>query len=531
VHYADIQREMEARGAGAALREFRAQLRQIPGSRNLRTALAVPLVRDGGAVGALTLYQYEQVRPFSAHEIALAETFAEQAVIAIENARLFAEQQESNATLREALEQQTATAEVLSIISRSPTDVEPVLTAVVERAARLCGAVFARIWRVEGEMLRTDAAWIDERIRVLGIPTMAVGDLVPLDANSLPAQAILGAHLIHLPDVLAEPDGMYELIKDAVRQNGARSRLAVPLLREGTVIGVIHLGRLGVGSFTPQQIALVETFADQAVIAIENARLFEEIEAKSRELEQLNAQLAVASSRKSEYVANMSHELRTPLNAIIGYAELLQEVAEEQQQTEFISDLEKINTAARHLLSLINDILDLSKIEAGRLELVLEEIDVPALVRDVEAVVQPLVDKNGNTLQVDCPSKVGTLHADLTKVRQSLLNLLSNAAKFTEQGTITLAVSGHTAEDGAWLSFSVADTGIGMTEAQLSRLFEPFGQAEATTQARYGGTGLGLALSREYCRLMGGDITVTSAPGEGSRFTITLPRQVAQPSA
>jgi signal transduction histidine kinase len=227
----------------------------------------------------------------------------------------------------------------------------------------------------------------------------------------------------------------------------------------------------------------------------------------------------------------MSHELRTPLNAIIGYAELLQEVAEEEQQTEYSADLEKINAAAKHLLGLINDILDLSKIEAGRLELVLEEIDVPALIQDVEAVVQPLVDKNGNTLQVDCPSKVGTLYADLTKVRQSLLNLLSNAAKFTEQGTITLAVSGQAAEDGEWLCFSVADTGIGMTEAQLSRLFEPFRQAEATTQAQYGGTGLGLALSREYCRLMGGDITVTSAPGEGSRFTITLPRTVAPTSA
>jgi signal transduction histidine kinase len=302
-------------------------------------------------------------------------------------------------------------------------------------------------------------------------------------------------------------------------------------MRAGEATGALLVRRAQARPFTPQQVGLLQTFADQAVIAIENARLFEEIEAKTKELEHLNEELAVASSRKSEYVANMSHELRTPLNAIIGYTELLQEEAQDLGQDALIPDLEKVNTAARHLLSLINDILDLSKIEAGRLELVLEEIDVAALILDVEAVVQPLVARNGNTLQVDCPSDVGTLHTDLTKVRQSLLNLLSNAAKFTEQGTITLAVTRRAAEDGAWLAFSVTDTGIGMTEEQMGRSFEPFRQAEATTQAKYGGTGLGLALSREYCRLMGGDITVESVPGTGSTFTITLPRTVAQDSA
>jgi signal transduction histidine kinase len=295
--------------------------------------------------------------------------------------------------------------------------------------------------------------------------------------------------------------------------------VATPLLREGGAIGVLTLYRKERRPFSDQQITLLETFADQAVIAIENARLFEELQGTSREL-------AAASQHKSQFLANMSHELRTPLNAIIGYSEMLQEEVEDLGEEALLPDLGKINAAGKHLLGLINDILDLSKIEAGKMDLDLQTFGVPDLVRDVASIVRPLVEKNANTLAVACPDDLGQMHADLTKVRQALFNLLSNAAKFSEGGTITLTVQ---REDG-WLTFAVTDTGIGMTDEQMGRLFEAFSQAETSTRSRYGGTGLGLAISRQFCRLMGGDIAVTSVYGQGSTFTIRLPALVPAPA-
>jgi len=206
---------------------------------------------------------------------------------------------------------------------------------------------------------------------------------------------------------------------------------------------------------------------------------------------------------------------------------MLQEEAEEVGEEAFIPDLQKVNAAGKHLLGLINDILDLSKIEAGRMDLFLETFEVGQLVGDVQAIVQPLVEKNANALVIACPDNLGTMHADQTKVRQTLFNLMSNAAKFTDHGTISLTVE-REAED--WLTFAVSDTGIGMTEEQLGRLFEAFSQAEASTRSKYGGTGLGLAISRHFCRMMGGDLTVTSTYGQGSTFTIRLPRQIADPT-
>src|SRR4029453_2656402 len=227
------------------------------------------------------------------------------------------------------------------------------------------------------------------------------------------------------------------------------------------------------------------------------------------------------------FLANMSHELRTPLNAIIGYSEMLQEDAADLGAEQFTDDLQKINAAGKHLLELINAVLDLSKIEAGKMELYLEGFEVPALVRDIAAVIQPLAAKNGNRLETRCPAEIGTMRADLTKVRQALFNLLSNACKFTEQGTVTLAASRETGEGGDWIVFTGSDTGIGMTAEQLARLFEAFSQADAATNRKYGGTGLGLALSRRLCRMMGGDVTVESETGRGSTFTVRLPAEVA----
>jgi signal transduction histidine kinase/DNA-binding response OmpR family regulator len=234
-----------------------------------------------------------------------------------------------------------------------------------------------------------------------------------------------------------------------------------------------------------------------------------------------------ASQAKSAFLANMSHELRTPMNAIIGYSEMLLEEVEDVGQKEFAPDLQKIRAAGKHLLALINDVLDLSKIEAGKMTLFVEPFDVATVIGEVASTVQPLVEKHGNVLEVACAADTGTMRADLTKVRQTLFNLLSNASKFTERGTIRLAVAREAATDGDRLTFRVTDSGIGMTPEQLAKLFQPFTQADASTTRAYGGTGLGLAISRRFCRMMGGDISVTSSPGRGSTFTVTLPAEVA----
>jgi len=233
-----------------------------------------------------------------------------------------------------------------------------------------------------------------------------------------------------------------------------------------------------------------------------------------------------ANRTKSLFLANMSHELRTPLNAILGYSEMLQEEAADQDVQEFLPDLQRIHSAGRHLLSLINDILDLSKIEAGKVELYLETFSIPRLIEEVVETIRPLVNANANTLRVECPADLGTMHADMTKMRQSLFNLLSNAAKFTKEGAILLEVSREGMDDREWICFRVSDTGIGMTPEQLVKLFQTFSQADTSTTRKFGGSGLGLALTRRFCQLMGGDVTVTSVPGESSSFTIKVPAVV-----
>src|SRR5947209_4876816 len=241
-----------------------------------------------------------------------------------------------------------------------------------------------------------------------------------------------------------------------------------------------------------------------------------------RELDKAREAAEIANRAKSQFLANMSHELRTPLNAIILYTELLRDEATDRGLEDLLPDLKKIHAAAKHLLALINDVLDLSKIESGKLELVLETFDVPAMIRDVVTTIEPLAQKNADRLEVHCPDDVGAMRADLTKVRQSLFNLLSNACKFTEGGTVRLEVSRED-EDRSWLTFRVTDTGIGMTPEHLSKLFKPFSQVDPSATRRFGGTGLGLAITHHFCEAMGGEIMVESQPGVGSTFTIRLP--------
>jgi signal transduction histidine kinase len=300
---------------------------------------------------------------------------------------------------------------------------------------------------------------------------------------------------------------------------GDASRLvAVPLVREDHIIGALSVTRNIPGEFPPAVIELLRIFANQSAVAIQNARLFREIDEKSRELE-------IASRDKSQFLANMSHELRTPLNAIIGITEMLLDDARASGLEDQLEPHERILRADKHLLALINDILDLSKIEAGKIELHRESFAVAPLVEDVATTIRPLAAKNGNQLVVECPADVSTMWGDLTRVRQALLNLASNASKFTERGVITIAVARQREAGSEWISMAVSDTGIGMTVDQMARLFEEFTQADASTTRRYGGTGLGLAISRRLCRMTGGDITASSAPGSGSTFTIRLPAE------
>jgi signal transduction histidine kinase len=519
----------------------------------------------GEPIGVIALQRFE-LRPFTDRQLAVLESFADQAVIAIENARLFSELQERTAALAQSVEELRALGEVGQTVSAS-LDLQEVLTTIVSYAVRFSDADAGTIYELD----EADRAFSPRASFNMPAELLATveHDRLRLADDNLVGRAALAGEARQAPDLLAMDDVATTPVLETLRQVGFRALLVVPLIREHRVIGALVIRRKRPGEFPQAVVELLQTFASQSVLAIENARLFEEVAETSRELE-------VASRHKSDFLASMSHELRTPLNAIIGYSEMLQEEADDLGEQAFVGDLGKINAAGKHLLGLINDVLDLSKIEAGRMDLFLEDFNVSDLVRDVAAIVQPLVEKNANALVVSCPEDLGSMHADLTKVRQALFNLLSNAAKFTDHGTITLTVerepsltpagvaaprpysedddapgrgeplarppdpplarppaapplprSGGGGRGEGAVVFAVADTGIGMTEEQLGRLFQAFSQAEASTASRYGGTGLGLAISRHFCRLMGGDITVESQPGEGSTFTIRLPASVS----
>ena len=476
-----------------------------------RTALGIPLLREG-PIGVIFLARCI-VRPFTEKQIELATTFADQAVIAIENVRLFDEVQARTEELSESLRQQTATAEVLKTISRTAFDLQRVLETLLENAVRICGARHGIIFRYDGECCRAAAAY--------NAPpgTMEIWERVPIRAGrgTAAGRALLERRPVQIADVQADPE--YDF-PEAQKLQGLRTVLAVPLLREGVPLGTIGLWKTEVAPFTEKQIELLTTYADQAVIAIENVRLFDEIQDKSR-------QLAEASQHKSQFLANMSHELRTPLNAIIGVSEMLREDAEAlKQDTE---PLDRVLGAGRHLLALINDILDLSKIEAGRMELHLEPFAVAPLIEDVVKTIEPLAAKNENRVIAQCDNAIKTMNADQMRLRQALLNLMSNANKFTHQGTITIDAHQRQENGRDWIALAVADTGIGMTPEQMTKLFQEFSQASSATASKYGGTGLGLAISKRFCQMMGGDITVESEPGRGSTFTIRLPRIVDTP--
>jgi len=518
-----LRREFPVRGGGAsaAARSIRDRaIAHIPDilvddeygiqaaavAGGFRAALAVPMLHEGRAIGAIAIGRGEPGE-FSERQVELLRTFADQALIAIENVRLFNELQTRTGELTQSVEKLTALGEVSQALS-STLDVETVLDTIVSRASQLAGAAGCSIYEydegAEQFELRATHNYDAEFVQALRGAPLRKGE-------GLMGRAAEMREPIQIPDI-TQPGAYQSSVRDTLIRFGYRALLAVPLLRDDQIIGSLSFNRKTPGEFPPEVIEVLKTFATQSALAIQNARLFREIADKS-------AQLEAASRHKSEFLANMSHELRTPLNAIIGFSEVLVDrmFGElNEKQDEYLKD---IYASGQHLLSLINDILDLSKIEAGRMELEASDFDLPSAIDNALTLVRERATRRGITLGHTIDERLGTLRGDERKVKQVLLNLLSNALKFTPEGgriDVSAAVREGVAE------IAVADTGVGIAPEDQEAVFEEFRQV-GTADKKVEGTGLGLALSRKFVELHGGRIWVTSAVGVGSTFTFTLP--------
>ena len=472
----------------------------------IRTALGVPMLKGDNLLGAFTIWKLE-VQPFTERQIELVTTFADQAVIAIENVRLFKELEARTAELTQSVGQLTALGEISRAVS-STLDVDTVLDTIVSRASQLAGADGCAIYEYDEptQAFHVRATHNFDRALVETLQAMPLRK-----GEGVMGRATEAQEPIQIADI-AVPGAYHSHLRAVLIGAGFRALLSVPLLREEQVIGSLSLNRKAPGEFPSEVLEVLKTFATQSALAIQNARLFREIADKSRQLE-------VASRHKSEFLANMSHELRTPLNAIIGFSEvLMQRMFGElnAKQDEYLKD---IYESGRHLLSLINDILDLSKIEAGRMELELTDFDLPTAIDSALTLVRERATRRGIALQKTLDARVGPVQADERKVRQVVLNLLSNAIKFTpEGGRIEVRA---VPVDGS-VEVSVTDTGVGIAPEDQEAVFEEFRQVGASA-AKQEGTGLGLALCRKFVELHGGTIWVTSAVGAGSTFTFRLP--------
>jgi signal transduction histidine kinase len=472
-----------------------------------RSVLGVPLMRQGKPIGLIGLGRLT-VRPFTAKQIELATTFADQAVIAIENARLFDEVQSRTQELARSVQELRALGEVGQAVN-STLDLETVLTTIVAKAVQLSitdgGAIYVfdeqsgdfRLSATHGTDEAMIAAIRDQRVR---------------PEETVIAQATAKRGCVQVPDLLKEPSS--PLLNIVIRA-GYRAVLIVPLLRPRETIGILIVRRKLPGEFSKSTIDLLGAFADQSALAIQNARLFHEIEKKGR-------QLAEASQHKSQFLANMSHELRTPLNAVLGYTELILDSVYGEMPEKARSVLDRIQRNGRHLLALINDVLDLSKIEAGQLSLSLSEYSLKSVIQTVFSAVEPLAKEKQIALKIDIAPELPQGRGDERRLTQVLLNLVGNAIKFTDSGEVS--IKGSTA-NGSFL-VAVHDTGPGIAETDQVKLFQEFQQADNSITKKKGGTGLGLAISKRIIEMHGGKIWVESILGQGSMFSFTLPTRV-----
>jgi signal transduction histidine kinase len=474
-----------------------------------RTMLSTPLLREGVPIGVITIRRAE-VNPFSEKQIELLKTFADQAVIAIENVRLFQELQARTGELARSVEELRALGEVGQAVS-STLDLQTVLSTIVARAVQLSGTTNGAVYEydedIKGFILRTAHQMPEELIQALQANPirMGTGPLGRAAATRAPVQ---------IPDILAE-DPYGGRVRELMVRFGDRALLAIPLLREDRIVGGLVVRRNAPGEFPPELVDLLQTFATQSVLAIQNARLFREIEEKGHQLE-------VASRHKSQFLANMSHELRTPLNAILGYTELIQDRIYGQVPEKMQEVLERVQKSGQHLLGLINDVLDLSKIEAGQLTLSLGDYSMKEIVQSVLTAAEPLAAEKHLALKVAMAPDLPRGKGDERRITQVLLNLVGNAIKFTEEGEVRVEAR---VLDGAF-TVSVADTGPGIAEADQPRVFEEFQQVDSSSTRKKGGTGLGLSIAKRIIEMHGGHIGVESTVGKGSTFWFTVPVRV-----
>jgi signal transduction histidine kinase/HAMP domain-containing protein len=485
---------------------YRGPVRSLPIAG---TILCVPLLREGAGIGNISIWRHH-VEPFTQRQIDLVTTFADQAVIAIENVRLFKELQARTSELGRSVEELKALGEIGRAVS-STLDLETVLTTIASRADQLSDTDGAAIYEYdeahEEFQLRVTLELEDELIEALRAVPIRLGE-------GAVGRAGVSRQPIQIPDILAEATYTGRL-RDAAERAGYRALLAVPLLREDQLVGALVLRRKVPGAFPQDTIDLLQTFASQSVLAIENARLFREIEEKGRQLE-------LASKHKSQFLANMSHELRTPMNAVLGYTDLILDNIFGDVPEAIRDTLERVKSNGQHLLGLINDVLDLSKIEAGQLTLSLGEYSMGDVVQAVVSAVESLAAEKKLALKAAVPADLPPGRGDERRLTQVLLNLVGNAIKFTDDGEVSIQAR---ASDGAFV-VSVSDTGPGISEADQRTIFEEFQQADSSSTRKKGGTGLGLSISRRIVELHGGRLWVESTPGRGSTFSFTLPVRV-----
>jgi signal transduction histidine kinase len=476
----------------------------------LRTILGVPMLRENTLIGVIVIRRTE-VQPFTDKQIELVTTFADQAVIAIENVRLFQELQERTRDLARSVQELKALGEVSQAVS-STLDLQTVLTTIVNRAVQLSGANGGVIYEYDESTqmfhLRATHGVSEEIMQVLRGARIRLGEgaMGKAAATRTPVQ---------VPDMLDEGGTVLARVRPTLAQAGYHSMLAVPLLLEEQTFGGLVVYRPEPGNFSPEAVHLLQTFATQSTLAIQNARLFREIEEKGQQLE-------IASKHKSQFLANMSHELRTPLNAILGYTELILDEIYGEVPEPLRDVLERVQQSGRHLLDLINDVLDISKMEAGQLTLSLTEYSMAEVVYTVSTAVESLATEKGLALKVDLAPDLPRGKGDERRLAQVLLNLVGNAVKFTEAGEVRMQV---TVTDGRF-TVAVADTGTGIAEADQQTIFEEFQQADSSSTRLKGGTGLGLTIVKRIVEMHGGRVWVESRLGKGSTFWFTLPVRV-----